>query len=445
MKKLLILLVAIATAITGLVYWLHSPSAMPAPGEYTYAAVEFGSITETVNATGRVQPTDIAVVTSDVPGKVTEIRAEINQEVKKGAVLLRLDDRQARIQLKQAELLVAAATANLRSAEAAQKAAETAYMKQKELPPSVAIEKDLVQAKYTLDAANAAVEAAQDKVKEAKVGQEGAQLRLKLTAVEAPISGTIIDKKVYLGQPVGPVPSQQSGSSGREPGGAGSGPLFVIAESLEKLQVHAQVGEADIQKVKVKQPATFRVYAYSDDLPAFTATVKEIHPMSASVQGAVFYDVVLDADNRRDRDTREWMLRPGMTANVDIMRREHTHVWKVPAAALDFQLDEHYQTEAAKAKLADWQNHARREEWQYVWVMRDQKPWPIFVRTGTVDKAGEPVGISNLKYKEVLEWDPDLKPAPDPKVPQTFPQVITAAPAVRKSGLFDQPMKLKLS
>ena len=160
-------------------------------------------------------------------------------------------------------------------------------------------------------------------------------------------------------------------------------PLFKIASDLGRMQVNAQVPEADIGKVRVGLPATFTVQAYSDNNEVFHGKVESIREMptstapsvAASAGGAVFYGTIIDVTNRRVPGSKdEWMLKPGFTATVDIRRRQHDNVWKVPAAAAGFQLDEYFQTPQAKQKLADWQKRPDRDDWKWVWVFKDKKP-----------------------------------------------------------------------
>jgi hypothetical protein len=109
---------------------------------------------------------------------------------------------------------------------------------------------------------------------------------------------------------------------------------------------------------------------------------------------------------------------------------------------VNFQLDEHYQSDAAKAKIASFQERKDRNDWRLVWVMKDRKPWPLFLRVGGTNKAGE-LGIKvDGGLQEVLEWDPDPEIRPDRNSP---PQLIIAAPPVGRQGLFDKPTGLRIS
>jgi hypothetical protein len=150
----------------------------------------------------------------------------------------------------------------------------------------------------------------------------------------------------------------------------------------------------------------------------------------ANERGAVYYKVVIDVGNERDKATGDWLLRPGLTASVDIIRRVHSAAWKLPTAALNFEPPAAQQTEAARAKLTRLPDAADHDRWQTVWIVgEDNKPWPVFVRTGGKNARGE-IGIQDGSFTEVLEWDPEWKP--------TMLQVITGMPASKK-GLFSIP------
>jgi hypothetical protein len=113
----------------------------------------------------------------------------------------------------------------------------------------------------------------------------------------------------------------------------------------------------------------------------------------------------------------------------------------VPNAALDFQLEEAYQSPEAKAKLTTWERRPDRDDWKFVWVLKDQKPWPVFVRVGGKGTAGE-TGIRDNQFTEALEWEPDFRPSAN--VAADYPQVIIGAPPAKPPSIFDKPT-LKLS
>jgi hypothetical protein len=272
-------------------------------------------------------------------------------------------------------------------------------------------------------------------VAEARAARKLAELGLDLTVVRVPSSAgrtastsaskqvfTIIDRSAVVGQLAGPPAAAH---------------LFTLASDLGQMRLHARVSQDDVGKVRPGLTANFSLWANFEGETRIQGRVEEIRPMPSQLHGLVFYDALIDVANRRNPQTREWLLRPGMTVSATIHLRTHTEVWKMPALALDFQVPENEQTEAARAKLARWQERKDSEEWMPAWVLDEHRdPWPIFVRTGGKNAGGQ-TGISDGRYAEVLEWDPDLKPQPDPHTPATFPKLIIGSAPARSSGLFD--------
>jgi HlyD family secretion protein len=445
LKKLLITLVLIGIALVGAAYWLNrSPSSASAAEAFTLGSIQYGDMLETVSATGILQPHEVTAVGSELSGKVVEIypNAEVNRQVDEGEALLKLDDRLAAIKLDQAKTAIRLAQADVERAQAARDGAKLRVSKITELlTKEVGFQKDLDEANTLLKTAEASVRAAEVRVDEARDSERLAKYGLDLTIVRVPTHAggsetsasdkkryTIIERKVAPGQLIGPPASAQ---------------LFTLASDLGQMQVHAQVSESDIGKMRVGLDTSFTVYAYSEEDVKFKGKVQEIRPMPTNLHGAVFYDVVIHAANQRDPRTNEWLLRPGMTAAVDFILRRHADVWKAPTEALSLQLDEGYLAEAARAKLARWHDRKDADDWKPIWVVDHQKPWPIFVRIGGRDKQGQ-TGIKDGQYNEILEWDPELEPKPDPKVSSTYPQVITNAPPLRAPGFFEKPPNVKL-
>jgi RND family efflux transporter MFP subunit len=458
-KKLLFSLIAVGLMLVGAAYWINASHSAVSEVPFTTADIEWGSLTDVVSATGQLAPRSVALVSSPVGGQVVMIyrNADFNHFVQEGEPLLELDQSQARIKVQEAEGAVAAAQADVQRAEAARTGADEALKYRKSLPEGVGTKAQALEATYALKGAEAACNAARLKVKALQAQRAEAQLGLEKTVVRAPASGVIVDRKVMLGQMVGPqLPT----------------PLFTLASDLSRMQVLAQVAEGDLSKVRDGLPASFTVYAYADTNDRFEGKVKEVRYLPNSVQGAVFYTTVITVANRRmpaagpdwkqagdvvaaarhgplnvlpwlqPRPDAPWMLRPGMTATVDVLVRRHEKVWKVPTAALNFQLDEHYQTEAAKAKLERWQARSDRDEWKVIWVLGAQnKPWPMFVRVGGAGPNGES-GIKDGQFAEALEWDLELAPKLNAKDPRTFPKVITSAPPATKPGLLDRPTRI---
>lgn len=451
-KKLLVFLVLTGGALSGAYYWFQQRGKGSKDVAYSTVPVDHGRLTETISATGVVQPRQVYVVGTELAGKVTEVLADFNQEVEEGAVLLRLDDRAARQRLAEAQAAVDVAEAGVRQAEGVRDSALTLLEREKSRDPLVRREIEIKILENQVRSAHLAIESAQFKVKQAQQAVAQAELGLKLTVVRAPVlrpvDGSsaaevrpgvgglseelnngerrkflVLERRVSLNQMIGPPLS---------------GHLFTLAGDLSVMHVEAQVAEGDFPRVSRGLPVEFTIPGAGDEDPVFHGKVEDVRLMPVNDRGAIFYKIIIEVRNDRDQATGRWKLTPGQTATVEVLRRTHERVWKMPATALNFQPDDAQITPAARDRLEKWDARKDREDWRTVWVVGgDNKPWPLFVRTGGVGPKGE-TGIRDLSFSEVLEWDPELAQKPDPANPTTWPEVIIAAQAV-KGGLFSQP------
>jgi HlyD family secretion protein len=445
-KTLLVLSLFGSATLTGAALWLTSCfGGSPGAEAYTTVAVEYGRAAEIVSATGTVQAREVLPVGSELSGKVVEVLADHNQVVREGDVLARLDSTMAKQHLKQAELAVEQARVAVKQAEASRDAAEKAADRERQRSPEVRRQPDMDVVESQLRSAGVAVEAAGVKVREVEEAQRQAELELQLTTIRVPTLGLgdslsqardgvgslapdgagtakprpfiVLERKVSLNQQIAPP---------------ATGSLFTLAGDLERMQVQAQVAEADVNKVVRGQRVEFTVSGNSDDERKFTGKVEDVRLVPISDHGAVYYKVIIDVRNERNADTGDWFLRPGQTASVEVLRRTHDSVWKLPSSALNFQ-PEGTPTAAAQAKLDRWQQRPDRALWRQVWVVGpDGKPSPVFVRVE--NRPGEQAGIQETLTTEILEWDPEI--TVNPKDPTTFPRVITSMASEKSAGLF---------
>jgi HlyD family secretion protein len=436
-KKLLLFLLCAGAALAGVYGWTHLTRTHPLNEKsLTFANLEVVTMRDVVSATGLVEPRELLVVSSEMPGTLARLHARVNDVVAEGTELALLDDRKIALKLDEArdgvrvaEAAVVQARAAVTQATATKDAAQVALKYQEELADKGGFRSDRDQAEAHLRAAGAGVEAAaaglemaQAKVQAARTMLRDATLAHELTRIKVPEAspaGTVrreflvLERKVQEGQMVGPQ----------------SGPLFVLAGSLQTVEVHAQVAEGDVNKVRKGLAALFTINTYGDEEAEFRGTVKDVRPLATTVKGAVYYDAVIEVTNQKDLATGEWRLRPGMTASVDLVRREHKNVWRVPSSALNFKMDDAYLGDAARAHLAEWTQRPDAADWQPIWLWdADQRQVrPLFVRvSGT--RNGEP-GLKDSEGNEVLEWEPGREPSPNQP-----PRII-----------FDQPANLKVS
>lgn len=449
MKKLLVVALFAAAALTGLGAWSAWPrSHSLSERSLTFATVQVATLRDVVSSTGLVEPREVMYVSSEMPGTVTRLVARANDVVSEGAELGQLDDRKILLKLDEArngvlvaDAAVAQAKASLSQAKATHDAALVNLKVQEDLASKGGFRSDRDQAEAQARAAAAGVEAAkagiamtEAKSQAAATQLQDAQLAHKLTRIKVPeaVEPTIarreffvLERKVQEGQLVGPQ----------------SGPLFVLAGSLQNVEVHAQVAEGDISKVQKGLQVLFTVTSYADEDIEFRGTVREIRPLATQIKGAVYYATVIDVANQKDPITSEWRLRPGMTLSLDIVRREHKNVWRVPSAAMNFQMDDAYLNDASRARLAEWKQRSDAGDWHPLWTWNAdaQLPEPLFIRIGGVGTHGEP-GLKDSDGNEVLEWEQGKEPSR-----QNRPRVIITAPPAQAPSFLDQPAPIKVS
>lgn len=410
MKKWLlvgVLILAVGAVMAYRSYGVRKPAADGS----VWQPLEFGTIAETVTATGTLQPREMVAVGTEQVGRVVQTSADIGSVVRRDEPLLRLDDQLAKLRVAQAEAAVDLARADVVRVETGRDAAQTAVRRAQELLKAGGLQRDLDQAEAALKPAEAAVGVAQARVREAEAALRLAEYGVSVTAVRSPLAGVVIDKRVVTGQIIGPPQSAQ---------------LFVVAADLARMELIAQVAEGDIGRIKPGLPVTFTVNAFPDAV--FRGSVAQIRPVPVTVQSAVFYAVAVDCDNARDPATGEWRLRPGMPASVDCRIRSHDSVWKLPATARGAVLDSAQWTPADRAKYARWGGHAQRADWQPIWLRDgDGPPRLVFLRLGGTNAGGDSA-IQDGQFVEVLEWDPD-EPKPNPAKP---PRALIASPSPDK-------------
>lgn len=305
MKKYKILILSLAGVLAAAaIYWFFIRKNAPSVTSYEIAIVTRGSLSNTVTATGTIEPVKQVEVGTQVSGVIQKIYVDFNSTVKKGQLLAELDKTPLLAQL-------ASAKADLESAESALTYQQANYVRIKQLFEKKAVsETDYESALYQYSNAKANLARSTSEVDRAKTN-------LGYAVIYSPIDGVVLNRAVDEGQTVA--------ASFNTP------TLFTIAQDLTKMQVVANVDEADIGQVLEGQKVTFTVDAYPDD--NFSGTVKQVRLLATTTSNVVTYSVVIDAPNP------ELKLKPGLTASITAYTQEVTNVLLVPAKALKFKPD----------------------------------------------------------------------------------------------------------
>ncbi len=300
MRKWMTIFVIVLLAGGGAYYYFTKADEAPQIA-IRYATIERGDIIKSISATGTIQATKTVQVGSQVSGTVKALFADFNSKVKKGDLVAVIDPTFYEAAVKQSQANFEKALADKNKTKRDNDRAEELF------------KKDLIS-KAEHDAAVAAYETSTASVKQAEASLEQSKVNLSYTQIRAPISGTVIARSVDVGQTVA--------ASLNAP------VIFIIAEDLQKMQVWASVGEADIGSVLKGQEVSFTVDAFGDE--KFVGTVNSVRLNATIVQNVVNYTVIIDADNENLK------LLPSMTATVTIINTSKKDVLRLPVAALRF-------------------------------------------------------------------------------------------------------------
>ena len=265
------------------------------------AKPEKGNIQNLVTATGTLNALKTVLVGTQVSGVISKIYVDFNDVVKQGQVIAVLDTRNLKVSLNEAQ-------ANLSKFQGQLVQIKADYERN-----LILYDKRLI-AKSDLDLQTSSLQTAENTVLTAQGEVSKAKINLDFATITAPISGVIISRNVDVGQTVAASFSTPT--------------LFTIANDLKKMQLQANVDEADIGLISIGQEVFFNVDAYPDQ--SFTGVVQQLRMQPITTNNVVNYAVMIDAPND------DLKLLPGMNANISIVVTESKNILKIPVSALNF-------------------------------------------------------------------------------------------------------------
>ena len=356
MKKKLIRVAGVAAVcLAGFFLFSSKPEAEPVTETATVKRID---MSKEVTATGTVEPIVNVEVGTQVSGIISKIYVDYNSVVKKGDILAELD----RVTL-QSELTSQRAT--MQAAKVEFEYQQKSYNRSKELHDKRMIsDSEYDQAYYNY-------EKARNSYEKSKSDMVKSETNLGYATIFSPIDGVVLSRAVDEGQTVAASFSTPT--------------LFTIANDLTKMQVIADVDEADIGQVEDGQRVLFTVDAFPDDM--FEGEVTQIRLEATTTSNVVTYEVVINAPNP------DLKLKPGLTANVTIKTLERNGVLAVPSKALTYKAE----------------NNGKDKK---VWVTKNgQLPEQKVVTTGFDDRINVEItsGLSDGETVIVSETFPASK------------------------------------
>ena len=320
---------------------------------YQTQAITRGDITQAVTATGTLNPVLNVQVGSQISGIISKLFADYNSEVKAGQVVAQIDPATYQASVMQAE-------GDLASAKAELELAQINLKRSQELRTSNAVpQATLDQAEATLHQAEAAV-----KIKEGALAKN--RVDLDRCTIYSPIDGIVISRSVDVGQTVAASLSAPV--------------LFTIANDLAKMQIDANVAEADVGHVETHQNVDFTVDAFPNR--TFHGQIIQVRNAPLTVQNVVSYDTVIGVSND------DLKLKPGMTANASIVVAHRENVLRISGAAFRFRLPDVAPGVDSKPALGGKRTggkKAERRTERTVYVLKEGKPVAAQIKTGISD------------------------------------------------------------
>lgn len=374
---------AVAAIVIAAYAWRAQTSDTGPRFRFELAPISRGPIQAKVTATGTVNPIVTVQVGTQVSGTIEKLGADFNSAVTPGQMVAQIDARLFRAAVEQAQANLLAARANIHKARAQLVDARRTAARNHEL----ANQQLLAQA--TVDASDTAAEVAQAQLEQALAAEaqtqaalDTAKVNLHYTTVTSPIEGIVITRNVDVGQTVAASFAAPT--------------LFLIGQDLTKMEVDTSIAEADVGRLALGMTATFTVDAYPAHV--FRGVIRQVRSSPQIVQNVVTYNAVIDVDNPRLE------LRPGMTANLEVIYADRTDVLRIANAALRFR---------APPELAGKSPAVAPPGKKLVWVARAGSPQQIEVTTGVSDGTDTEVLEGDLRPGDqvVTEANPDHRPS----------------------------------
>lgn len=300
MKKTIYIIIALVVIIA-LAFIIRPNKDAASNVAYETTLVQAGTVTNSVTATGTVEPIKQVEVGTQVSGIIDKIYVDYNSIVKEGQLIAELDKSVLQTDLESSQ-------ANLTNAKKEFEYQTINYNRTKGLyDKGLVSDSEYETAEYQYSKANISYVQAQANYKKA-------ERNIGYATIYSPINGVVLSRAVDEGQTVA--------------SGFSTPTLFTIANDLTKMQVIADVDEADIGQVKEGQLVDFTVDAFPDNV--FQGKVLQVRLLATTTSNVVTYEVVIDAPNP------DLILMPGLTASVTIHTLNKPNVTTVPVRALRF-------------------------------------------------------------------------------------------------------------
>ncbi|HUX94072.1 MAG TPA: efflux RND transporter periplasmic adaptor subunit [Ignavibacteriaceae bacterium] len=330
------------------------------------------TITQSVTATGTLDPEFKVVITPEVTGEIVELPVKEGDFVKKGQLLIKIKSDAYRAQVQQSEASLNSAKATLSMNKAQLDKVTADYNRTKQLrAKNLASDSDLETAKSTYLSAKGAYEGAQAQIQQMQAALKVQLDQLSKTTIYSPMTGTVSQLNVELGERV-------LGS------GFSQGTNVMTISDLKSMLAVVDVDENDVVLVSPGDTARIKIDAFGDKV--FKGIVYQIGN-SALTTGTSTQDQVVNFEVKLKFLDFDNNFRPGMSCNASIETKTLNNVLSVPIQSVTARSN---MSEAKQTQNASQDNQAKKKEngnkiQEIVFVVNKNKAKAVNVKTGISD------------------------------------------------------------
>jgi HlyD family secretion protein len=280
-----------------------------------------GEIVQTVAAPGKVEAVEEAEIASQLVGRVVAVNVKEGDVVKKGDVLVRLDDTDARARLDSSRARIERLRSAIEQADKdLEKARRDANQSGKLSVRGFTTPTELADAKTAVAKAQAGLAMSRHDLVESEAMRKTAEQELTRTLIRSPIDGVVSGVNVDVGEVVIAGTTNLPGA------------LLMTVSDLDRMRVRADVDETDIPLVRPGQPS--QIYLQAEPLKPVPGRVSVIAPKGKTKDEVVSFETLVAVERGRKSSSDEPALRPGMTTTVEIEVRHAADAVGVPAQAV---------------------------------------------------------------------------------------------------------------
>ena len=313
MKKWFVVGLIVILAGVAVYFFLRSRS-NSSQESFTRVKVEKGTIVEKALAIGKIGPKHEIVVKSQVSGLVEQLFMEVGDRVAKGAPLMVIKPDPTPLELADTRRKVELAELNAKNAERELNRAKELLEK------SLVSRQEYERLEQQYEQARLQMLQARERLELIETGKAQIAGRAVETVIRSPVSGTILERLVNIGDPVVPLTSYQPGTE-----------LMKLAD-MEKLIFSGTVDEIDVGKLAEGMPADIYIGALPGD--TLEGELIFISPKSRDKEGATVFDIEIRITTRG-----EGTLRAGFSSNADIILKKKQDIPVLPERLVIFRND----------------------------------------------------------------------------------------------------------